>query len=222
MSHKRSQSAIVISNLYEKDKSDLRNGSGENRRFAAKPGINRQPRGLSYTTMSSPHDVKTEDFESAALPCLNELFRTAVRLTGSRTEAQDIVQNVYLQAWRSFHRFQVGTNCRAWLFKMLLNEIRHHRRKLNNTWLESDSEILNDAAFEEPIPEALTDEDVLAALDALPEEYREVVLLADVEDFAYKEIAEMLGIPVGTVMSRLSRARRQLRIKLKGTYRNAV
>jgi len=104
---------------------------------------------------------------------------------------------------------------------MLLNEIRHHRRKLNNSWVESDSEILNDAAFEEPIPEALTDEDVLAALDALPEEFREVVLLADIEDFAYKQIAEMLGIPVGTVMSRLSRGRRQLRIKLKGMYRNA-
>jgi RNA polymerase sigma-70 factor, ECF subfamily len=173
-------------------------------------------------TMPSSRDVKVEDFESAALPCLNELFRTASRLTGSRTEAQDIVQNVYLQAWRSFHRFERGTNCRAWLFRMLLNEIRHHRRRLGNSRLTADDGAIDDAVFEEPIPQDLTDGDVIAALDSLPAEFREVVLLADVEDFAYKEIAEILDIPVGTVMSRLSRGRSQLRIKLKGMDRDAV
>ena len=186
------------------------------------PGINEPLRGLSYTTMTSSRDVKVEDFESAALPYINELYRTAARLSGSRTEAQDLVQNVYLQAWRSFHRFEPGTNCRAWLFKMLLNEIRHHRRRLNHCRLTADSGALNDTAFEEPVSEVLTDEDVLAALGTLAAEFREVVLLADVEDFAYKQIAEILGIPVGTVMSRLSRGRKQLRMKLKGMNRDAV
>src|SRR5688572_6451109 len=96
------------------------------------PGINRRGCGLSYVTMRS-RDVKVEDFESAALPHLKDLFRTAARLTGSRTEAQDIVQNVYLHAWRTFYRFEPGTNCRAWLFKILVNEIRHHRRTVNTS-----------------------------------------------------------------------------------------
>jgi RNA polymerase sigma-70 factor (ECF subfamily) len=173
-------------------------------------------------TMRS-RDVKVEDFESAALPYLKELFRTAVRLTGNRTEAQDIVQNVYLQAWRSFHRFEPGTNCRAWLFKILMNELRHHRRRMNtNREVEDDGTVVGNTAWIGPVPDELTDEDVLSALDALPDEFREVILLADVEEFAYKQIAEILDIPVGTVMSRLSRGRRQLRLKLKGMNRYAI
>ena len=173
-------------------------------------------------TMAPSKDGKVEDFESAALPYLNELFRTAARLTGSRIEAQDIVQNVCLQAWRSFHRFQPGTDCRAWLFKMLLNEIRHHRRKRSTSReVEDSGDVLGSVVCEEPVPETLTDEDVLASVDALPPEFREVVLLADVEDFAYKQIADILSIPVGTVMSRLNRGRRQLRKKLKGMSRDA-
>jgi RNA polymerase sigma-70 factor (ECF subfamily) len=174
-------------------------------------------------TMAPSRDGKVEDFESAALPYLNELFRTATRLTGSRTEAQDIVQNVCLQAWRSFHRFEPGTNCRAWLFKMLLNEVRHHHRKRNTSReVEDNGGILGSAICEESVPEVLTDEEMLAAVDALPPEFREVVLLADVEEFAYKQIAEILSIPVGTVMSRLSRGRRLLRMKLKGMSRDAT
>jgi RNA polymerase sigma-70 factor (ECF subfamily) len=166
-----------------------------------------------------PRNVKVEEFEAAALPCLNELYRTASRLTGNGTEAQDIVQNVYLLAWRSFHRFELGTNCRAWLFKILLNEIRHHRRHRTHSKIVDDDDALADAASEVPVPQTLTDVDVLAALDSLPVENREVVLLADVEDFAYRQIAEILKIPLGTVMSRLSRGRRQLRMKLKGMNR---
>ena len=192
------------------------------RRILEDPGINRYLRGLSYMTMPSRRDVRVEDFESEALPYLNELYRTAVRLTGSPTEAQDIVQNVFLQAWKSFHRFEPGTNCRAWLFKMLLNEIRHHRRRLGNSKLADDEGALSETAFEEPVSQAVTDEDILAALESLPAEFREVVLLADVEDFTYRQIAEILSIPVGTVMSRLSRGRRQLRLKLKGFHRDAI
>ena len=160
--------------------------------------------------------VQTEEFEAAAVPHLNELYRTAAHLVRDRTEAQDLVQNVYLQAWKSFHRFEPGTNCRAWLFKILFNEIRHYRRRWfrNKTVSEGEQSFEETLAYEAPIPEQVRDEDVLLALDEIPPEYREVVLLADVHEFAYKEIAETLNIPVGTVMSRLSRGRKQLRTGL--------
>ncbi|MBI4474786.1 MAG: sigma-70 family RNA polymerase sigma factor [Acidobacteria bacterium] len=162
--------------------------------------------------------VSEKEFEAAALPHLNDLYRTAAHLLRDRTEAHDLVQNTYLQAWKSFHRFEPGTNCRAWLFKILFNEIRHHRRRWFNTKTvqEGETPLAETLAFEPPIPEHIRDEEILAALDEIPEEFREVVLMADVHEFAYKEIAETLNIPVGTVMSRLSRGRKHLRLKLAG------
>ncbi|MFY9558529.1 MAG: sigma-70 family RNA polymerase sigma factor [Blastocatellia bacterium] len=160
-----------------------------------------------------------DEFEAAALPHLNDLYRTAARVVGSRTDAEDLVQDAYLQAWKSFHRFEPGTNCRAWLFKILFHVIHHHRRKWYKTKLvqENDELLLQDTvAYEPPVPEQLSDEDVLAALDNIPVQYREVVLLADVQEFSYKEVAGTLGVPVGTVMSRLSRGRRLLRTELSG------
>jgi RNA polymerase sigma-70 factor (ECF subfamily) len=160
--------------------------------------------------------VETGEFEAVAVPHLHDLYRTAVHLVRDRTEAQDLVQNVYLQAWKAFHRFEPGTNCRAWLFKILFNEIRHYRRKWfsNRTVSEGEHSFEETLAYEPPIPEEIKDEDVLIALDEIPLEFREVVLLADVHEFAYKEIAETLNVPVGTVMSRLSRGRKHLRLKL--------
>ncbi len=157
--------------------------------------------------------VKAEDFEAAALPHLNSLFRTAGRLIGNRGEAEDLVQEVYLQAWKSFHRFEPGTNCRAWLFKILLYKISHYRRKQLRL-VTNDVEILEDVAYEPGVPEHLRDEEVLMGLEKIPEYYREAILLADVEEFSYQEIASMLNVPIGTVMSRLSRGRKLLRIEL--------
>lgn len=160
--------------------------------------------------------INAEDFEAAALPHLNDLFRTAVRLTANRTEAEDLVQEVYLQAWKSFHRFELGTNCRAWLFKILFNKSNHHRRRLFR--LVEDSEKTIDAlTYEPPVPEHLRDEEILAALGGITEQYREAIVLADVEEFSYKEVAFILKVPIGTVMSRLSRGRRLLRVALAGT-----
>jgi RNA polymerase sigma-70 factor (ECF subfamily) len=166
--------------------------------------------------------VESGEFEAVAVPHLNDLYRMAVRLVRDRTEAQDLVQQVYLHAWKAFHRFEPGTNCRAWLFKILINEVRHYRRRWFNakTVPEGEQSFEETLAFEPPVPEHLQDEDVLAALDEVPREFREVILLADVQEFSYKEIAEMLGIPVGTVMSRLSRGRKQLRVRL-AKYANA-
>ena len=166
--------------------------------------------------MFSGRKVQSGEFEAVAVPHLNDLYRTAVRLVRDPTEAQDLVQQVYLQAWKAFHRFEPGTNCRAWLFKILINEVRHYRRRWFNSKTVSEGEQSLDEtlAFEPSVPEILQDEDVLAALDEVPREFREVILLADVQEFSYKEIAEMLGVPAGTVMSRLSRGRKQLRVKL--------
>jgi len=160
--------------------------------------------------------VKAEDFEAAAMPHLKELYRTASRLTGDRGEAEDLVQEVYMAAWKSFHRFEAGTNCRAWLYKILFNKYDHYWRKKARLKLVEDSENIVEQTipFEAPIPQDITDEDVLAAFQGIPEKYREVVLLADVQEFAYKEVSDILNIPIGTVMSRLSRGRGMLREKL--------
>lgn len=160
--------------------------------------------------------VESPEFEAAALPHLNDLYRTAVYLVRDRTEAHDLVQEAYLQAWKAFHRFEPGTNCRAWLFKILLNEVRHYRRRWFNTKTVPVGEqgLEETLPFEPPISEDIQDEDILAALNDVPQAFREIVLLADVQEFSYREIADMTGIPVGTVMSRLSRGRKQLREKL--------
>jgi RNA polymerase sigma-70 factor (ECF subfamily) len=161
-------------------------------------------------------NAKLEDFEFVALPHFDDLYRTAARVLGDRNEAEDLVQEAYLQAWKSFHRFETGTNCRAWLFKILFHVIHHHRRKWFNVKLikESDEILEQVLTYEPPIPEQLTDEDMLMALNKVPEDFREVLLLSDVQEFSYKEIADTLQIPIGTVMSRLSRGRRVLRTQL--------
>ncbi len=159
---------------------------------------------------------RTAEFEAAALPHLNDLYRTAARLLGDGTRADDVVQDVYLQAWKSFDRFETGTNCRAWLFKILLHTVQHYRRKWLNLRMVKESEgiLESSPAAGPPIPEQITDEEMLAALALVPQDFRAVVLLVDVEEFSYKDTAGILNVPVGTVMSRLSRGRKILREKL--------
>lgn len=159
-----------------------------------------------------------ERFEAEAMPHINDIFRTASRMVGERARAEDVVQEVYLQAWKSYARFETGTNCRAWLYKILFHCVNHHRRKWFRFPLLKETEefIQANLTYEPPIPEHLTDQEVLAALDAIPADFRAVVLLVDVEEFPYKEAATILGVPIGTVMSRLSRGRRQLREHLTG------
>jgi RNA polymerase sigma-70 factor (ECF subfamily) len=157
-----------------------------------------------------------ERFEAEAMPHLNDIFRTALRVTGDRAAAEDVIQEVYLQAWRSFENFESGTNCRAWLYKILFHCVSHQRRKWFRFPQLKETEEFLEANLVQPesVPERLTDEDILAALDGIAQEFRSVVLLVDVEEFAYKEVAGILGIPIGTVMSRLSRGRTMLRKRL--------
>jgi RNA polymerase sigma-70 factor (ECF subfamily) len=155
---------------------------------------------------------RIDEFEAAALPHLQDLFRTALRLLGDSARADDVVQDVYLVAWKSFDRFEPGTNCRAWLFKILFHTLHHYRRKwLNPREIAEPEEILASTPAAAPLEAKITDQQLLDALAAVAPEYRAVVLLIDVEEFSYKEAAGILGVPIGTVMSRLSRARRLLR-----------
>lgn len=165
-----------------------------------------------------PGSVTVETFEAAALPHLNDLYRHARHIIGNPTEAEDVVQETYHQAWKSFHRFTPGTNCRAWLFRILFHVISHHRRKwLAPLWhAETDETVLDSLTCTPPVSPELTDEDILAALDDILPQFRVVILLADVEEFTYQEIADMLQIPIGTVMSRLSRGRKLLATSLAG------
>jgi RNA polymerase sigma-70 factor (ECF subfamily) len=156
------------------------------------------------------------EFEAVAVPILPDLYRAASGMLRNPTEAEDLVQDVFLNAWKSFHRFEPGTNIRGWLFKILFHRLHHYRRKWFQMRLlkEEETYLAEQLTAEEPVPEQLTDREILLAIEELSPEYRAVLLLADVEEFAYREISEMLKVPVGTVMSRLNRARKQMRQKL--------
>jgi RNA polymerase sigma-70 factor (ECF subfamily) len=153
------------------------------------------------------------DFEAEAMPHLHDLFRTASRVLKDPARAEDVVQEVYLQAWKSFHRFEPGTNCKAWLYKILFHSVNHYRRKWFRLLLLSENEeyLEDNLTWSPPVGEHLTDDEIVAALDKIPADFKNIVLLVDVEEFAYKEVADILAIPIGTVMSRLSRGRKLLR-----------
>ncbi|HSE24437.1 MAG TPA: sigma-70 family RNA polymerase sigma factor [Pyrinomonadaceae bacterium] len=161
-------------------------------------------------------------FETEAMPHVSSLFRVALWLTRDRVEAEDLIQETLIEALSSFHRFAQGTNCRAWLVSILYHMQSKRRRKAARLHLVSDAEerIAETAAFEPPTPQNLTDEEVLGALERLPRVFQEVVILADIEEMSYKEIAAALEVPVGTVMSRISRGRKLLRAEL-ASYANA-
>ncbi|MGB3561784.1 MAG: sigma-70 family RNA polymerase sigma factor [Thermoanaerobaculia bacterium] len=162
------------------------------------------------------------DFEAAAMPFVDALYNTAYRMTRNAEDAEDLVQETYFKAYRYYDKFQEGTNLKAWLFKILKNTFINNYRKKQQAPPQSDFAEIEDA-FESQLSEEVTrqmkspedevledvlDEDVQRALDILPPDYRMAVILADLEGFSYKEIAEILELPVGTVMSRLYRGRK--------------
>jgi RNA polymerase sigma-70 factor (ECF subfamily) len=169
-------------------------------------------------------ETTPEIFETEAMNHLDDLFRTARRLTMNQTDAEDLVQETFMQAWKSFEQYEVGTNCRAWLYKILFNKYDHYRRKKYTQAKyiqEADDFAFLNSVYTAPVPEHLTDAEVIAALERLPVHYRSVVILADVQEFDYKEVAQILEIPIGTVMSRLNRGRAQLKkslARLAGEY----
>ena len=161
-------------------------------------------------------DDKWQNFQTEAMPFSKDLFRVAMWLTRNPDEAEDLVQETMFQAMRSFHRYEMGTNCRAWLMTIMHNLNSKRLYKLGRMQMVDDSEekIAETIAFEPSIPETITDEEVISALKRVPDPFRDVIILSDVEEFSYKEIASILGVPIGTVMSRLYRGRRVLRQEL--------
>jgi len=168
---------------------------------------------------------RRERFERDALPFLDQLYGAAMRLTRNPADAEDLVQETYAKAYSSFHQFKEGTNLRAWMYRILNNTFISSYRKKQREPQKSDAGELEDwqmleastheaqgmRSAETEAMSALPDEEIKEALAALPEDRRLAVYLADVEGFAYKEIASILEIPLGTVMSRLHRGRSQLR-----------
>ncbi len=170
------------------------------------------------------------DFAEQAMAHMSSLYSAALRMTRNPADAEDLVQDTYLKAYRSFGTFQEGTNLKAWLYRILtntfINTYRAKKRRPEETEVDDVEELylyrrlggLEAAAAgrsaEEEVLERITDDEVKQALESLPEQFRMAVLLADVEGFSYKEIAAILDIPIGTVMSRLHRGRRGLQKRL--------
>lgn len=167
-------------------------------------------------------EEKWADFETEAMPHMNSLFRNAMWLTRDRDLAEDLVQDTMFEAIRSFHRYELGTNCKAWLTRIMHNLNSKRIYKLGRMRVVDDPEdkLAETIPFEPSIPETLTDEEVITAIRKVPDPFRDVILLADVEEFSYKDIAFVLGVPIGTVMSRLYRGRRVLRQELTEYARN--
>jgi RNA polymerase sigma-70 factor (ECF subfamily) len=164
-------------------------------------------------------------FETEALPLLDTIYGGAMRLTRDPQQAEDLTQETFAKAFASFHQFQAGTNIKAWLFRIMQNTFISNYRKVANAPLETSVDELEDwqlaqleTSANTAMPSAesealrnLPDGEVLTALMDLPEEFRTAVYLADAEGFAYSEISEILGVPMGTVMSRIHRGRKRLR-----------
>ena len=184
------------------------------------PGIPAAAGGLWIRAMSGRKRDGAETVAAKALEFLDPLYATALRLTRNPTDAEDLVQDTFVKALRFSERFTPGTNLKAWLYTILLNTWRNRQRDAIRAPVDVDSDRVEEAADSIGPPALETPEQILlrttvrddlqAALDALPDAFREAVWLRDVEEFTYAEIAGMLGIPIGTVMSRISRGRRLL------------
>ncbi len=177
---------------------------------------------MFYYVDLSGANRQLDSFEALAMPLFDQLYNFAHWLTQNREEAEDLVQETYAKALKGFSSFQLGTNFRAWIYRILRNTFLTSRTglKLTSTVpLDPDEDVEPHSAVERDTPETLlfarsAREQLQTAIDELPVHFREVLLLCEVEEMSYQEIAETLSVPIGTVMSRLSRARRALRNRL--------
>jgi len=170
------------------------------------------------------------DFADDAMPLMSGLYSAALRMTRNAADAEDLVQETYLKAYRAYGRFEAGTNLKAWMYRILTNSYINDYRKKQRRPTESDIDDVEDLylyrriggqagsvlgrSAEDELMDLFGEDEVKVALEDLPEHYRMPILLADVQGFAYKEIAEILDVPIGTVMSRLHRGRKQLQKRL--------
>ena len=171
-------------------------------------------------------------FEAETMPHQKSIMKTATRLAVNRNDAEDLAQETFMQAWKAFEKYEAGTNCRAWLFQILMHKSAHQNRKhfmKMKHFQEVDEFVFEIASVAQPTPEHLTNPEIIKAVNKIPAHYRAVVLLVDMREFSYKEVANALNIPIGTVMSRLNRGREYLRkilgktIKKDGAeYKNEI
>ena len=186
-------------------------------------------RNVFTNDLDNNKDQKHKEFEALVLPLTNRLYYTALGMTNNPPDAEDLVQDTYLKAWRSYHHFQPGTNFRSWMFRILTNNfIDQYRIKTREPFQvnfettcetipredKSEGDKNRNTSLNENYQE-LFDDTITAALGRLPEYFRNVILLSDVSELSYKEIAELLDCPIGTVMSRLHRGRKILAQSLK-------
>jgi RNA polymerase sigma-70 factor (ECF subfamily) len=180
------------------------------------------PRGMVHSgPSSSQEDRSLPGFEQLALPLFDSLYNFARWLAQNQNDAEDLVQETYLKALRSYASFEPGTNFRPWIFQILKNTFLSSRSKLEHRMtlaIDSEDDLPATSATPESLLMGRSDIDaVRVAIEQLPIIFREVILLCDVEDASYREIAEILSIPIGTVMSRLARARKMVRASLRST-----
>ncbi len=177
--------------------------------------------------LSAQEMLKQQEFQQEAVPHINALYNYAMHLTMNPDDAEDLVQETYLKAYKFFDSFERGTNCKAWLFKILKNNYINRFRKNSREPGKVDYDLIKDfyhtikdvqrdtTEAESDFFHSLLHEEVYQALQSLPEEFREVIQLCDMEGFTYEEIANMVESPIGTVRSRLYRGRKLLRAKLE-------
>jgi RNA polymerase sigma-70 factor (ECF subfamily) len=172
-------------------------------------------------------EERQKAFEELALPFMDSFYSTALRMTRNETEAEDLVQDAYLRAYRFFDKFEKGTNFRAWLFKIIRNVYINKYRKaslspqmMDVADAEASGSLSDTDTPERQIFDKLLDDDITKALDSLPDDFRLTLIMSDLEGFSYKEIAEILDCPIGTVMSRLHRGRKLLRRNLTDYAKN--
>jgi RNA polymerase sigma-70 factor (ECF subfamily) len=168
-----------------------------------------------------------EDFEREAVPHMDALYNFALKMTGDSDEAYDLVQETYLKAFRFFDKFEKGTNCKAWLFRIMKNTYINKYRKetkepdkidyeeVENFYENVKPSSTDSAHLEKDIYDNLLDDELSEAINSLPDDFKTVVILCDIEGFTYEEIADFIDVPVGTVRSRLHRARKMLFTKLQ-------